>query len=193
MPAMIGDFTPGNSAVVNSFKLKTQLAVIQNEQETNGEVALERTTNFVKAGTFICYEAAYPNVVRQFVNNGASVLINISDDAWFGNSAGIAQHLSHARMRAIENDRDIVRVTNSGISALITAEGKIVEPLPSFTAGSHVWTAEQRKWKTFYAMYGDWFAYLRFSHQLGDSNFFLTSKNHKVRRPDFSLSIHEHS
>lgn len=160
VPAMIGDFTPGNSAVVNSFKLKTQLAVIQNEQETAGEVALERTTNFVKAGTFICYEAAYPNIVRQFVNNGASVLINISDDAWFGNSAGTAQHLSHARMRAIENDRDIVRVTNSGISALITAEGKVVEPLPSFTAGSHVWTAEQRKWKTFYAMYGDWFAYL---------------------------------
>ena len=176
VPAMIGDFTPGNSAVVNSVKLKTQLAVIQNEEETAGEVALERTTNFVKAGTFICYEAAYPNIVRQFVNNGASVLINISDDAWFGNSAGMLQHLSHARMRAIENDRDIVRVTNSGISALITAEGKVVEPLPGFTAGSHVWTAQQRKWKTFYVMYGDWFAYLSLVISLATVIFSLLKK-----------------
>ncbi len=160
VPAMVGDFNLGSTAVVNSLRLKAQLAVIQNEQETNGEVALERTTNFVKQGTFICYEAAYPNIVRQFVNRGASILINVSDDAWFGNSAGAQQHLSHARMRAIENDRDIVRVTNTGVSALISAEGKIVEPLPSFVPASHVWTAEQRKWKTIYALYGDWFAYL---------------------------------
>ena len=176
VPAMIGDFTPGNSAVVNSLKLKTQIAVIQNEQETAGEVALERTTNFVKVGTFICYEAAYPNIVRQFVNNGASVLINISDDAWFGNSAGMVQHLSHARMRAIENDRDVVRVTNTGISALITAEGKVVEPLPSFTAASHVWTAQQRKWKTVYATYGDWFAYLSLVVSLAATIFSLLKK-----------------
>ena len=176
VPVIIGDFTPGNSAVVNSLKLKTQLAVIQNEQETAGEVALERTTNFVKVGTFICYEAAYPNIVRQFVNNGASVLINISDDAWFGNSAGMVQHLSHARMRAIENDRDVVRVTNTGISALITAEGKVIEPLPSFTAASHVWTAQQRKWKTVYAMYGDWFAYLSLVVSLAATIFSLLKK-----------------
>ena len=160
VPAMIGDFNIGNTAVVNSLKLSTQLALIQNEQETNGEVALERTTTFVKPGTFICYEAAYPNIVRQFVNNGASLLINVSDDAWFGNSAGAQQHLHHARMRAIENDRDIVRVTNSGISALITAQGKVVESLPTFVPASKVWAAESRKGLTMYTKYGDWFAYL---------------------------------
>lgn len=158
VPAMVGDFTPGTKAVVNSLKLNPQLAIVQNEKETQGEVALERTTNFVKIGTFICYEAAYPNLVRQFVNNGAALLINISDDAWFGNSAGAEQHLNHARMRAIENNRDIVRVTNSGISALVTAQGKVVDPLPMFTAASHVWTAETSRVTTLYTRYGNWFA-----------------------------------
>jgi apolipoprotein N-acyltransferase len=158
VPAMIGDFTPGKAATVNALKLDAQIAVVQNEQETQGELALERTTNFVRTGTFICYEAAYPNLVRQFVNNGAALLINISDDAWFGNSAGAEQHLNHARMRAIENNRDLVRVTNSGISALITNTGQVVDPLPMFTAASRVWTAEARKGVTFYTKHGDWFA-----------------------------------
>ncbi len=158
VPAMVGDFTPGTKAMVHSLQLNTQLAIVQNEQETQGEIVLQRTTNFVKIGTFICYEAAYPNLVRQFVKNGAALLINISDDAWFGNSAGAEQHLQHARMRAIENSRDIVRVTNSGISTLITAQGKIVAPLPMFTATSHVWTAETSRVATPYTKYGDWFA-----------------------------------
>ncbi len=160
VPAMVGDFTPGTTAVVNTLKLAPQQSLIQNEKETQGELALERTTNFAKVGTFICYEAAYPNLVRKFVNNGAGFLINISDDAWFGNSAGAAQHLNHARMRAIENDRDIVRVTNSGISALIKADGKIVDALPGFAAASKVWTVEENKSITVYTKYGDWFAYL---------------------------------
>lgn len=158
VPPMVGDFTPGTRATVNTLKLNPQVAIVQNEHETQGEVALERTTYFIKVGTFICYEAAYPNLVRQFVNNGAAVLINLSDDAWFGNSAGAEQHLNHARLRAIENHRDIVRVTNSGISALITAQGQVLAPLPTFTASSHVWTAETSRVATLYTRTGDWFA-----------------------------------
>lgn len=160
VPAMIGDFTPGNTATVNSLKLATQLAIVQNDEETQGEVALERTTSFVKVGAFICYEAAYPNLVRQFVTNGATLLVNVSDDAWFGNSAGAQQHLNHARMRAIETNRDLVRVTNSGISALIKADGSVIDPLPMFAATSKVWAAEKRQGLTLYVQHGDWFAIL---------------------------------
>lgn len=158
VPPMVGDFTPGNKAVVNTLKLSPQLALVQNQSEAEGGVALERTTYFVKVGTFICYEAAYPKLVRQFVNNGAAVLINISDDAWFGNSAGAEQHLNHTRLRAIETHRDIVRVTNSGISALITAQGQVIDPLPTFTAASRVWRAETSRVTTLYTQSGDWFA-----------------------------------
>ncbi|HWQ35357.1 MAG TPA: apolipoprotein N-acyltransferase [Blastocatellia bacterium] len=156
VPPMVGDFTPGREAAVNTLRLKTQHAILQNE-ETDWQPGLERTTNFARTGTFICYEAAYPNLVRQFVRNGATLLINISNDAWFGNTAGARQHLAHARMRAIENDRDLVRVTNSGISALITADGRVADELPTFTPAAKVWQAHLNSRETFYTRYGDWF------------------------------------
>lgn len=156
VPAMVGEFTPGHETTVNSLRLRTQHAILQNE-ETDWQPGLERTTNFARTGTFICYEAAYPNLVRQFVRNGATLLINISNDAWFGNTAGARQHLAHARMRAIENDRDLVRVTNSGISALITANGRVVDELPMFTPAAKIWQATLNSQQTFYTRWGDWF------------------------------------
>jgi apolipoprotein N-acyltransferase len=158
VPAIVGDFTPGAEAVVNSLRLETERAAITMEDGNVPSAAIERTTNYVRAGSFICYEAAYPNLVRRFVQNGAALLINVSNDAWFGTTAGARQHLMHAVMRAIENDRDLLRVTNSGISALITAEGRIVDPLPMFTSGSQVWQAQARRGRTFYTQHGDWFA-----------------------------------
>lgn len=163
VPTIVGDFTPGREAVVNVLKVEGQPPTFEpltGPIKDLNETDLERNTIFARVGTFICYEAAYSNVVRQFVNNGATLLVNISDDAWFGASAGPEQHLDHAIMRAIENNRDLVRVTNSGISALITSRGEVVEALPSFTPASHVWEARVRSDKTFYTRHGDWFAKL---------------------------------
>lgn len=148
-----GGFAAGRTAVVNRLRLREQLAATSVE----GEAALERTTNFLRVGGFICYESAYPNLVRQFVRNGAGLLVNVSNDAWFGNTAGARQHVAHVAMRAIENDRDIVRATNSGISALVTSDGQIVNALPSFTAGATAWQATARRGTTFYTRHGDWF------------------------------------
>jgi apolipoprotein N-acyltransferase len=158
VPVIVGDFTPGQDAVVNSLKLETTRAAIIPGTEIDSSPAIERTTNYVRIGSFICYEAAYPEIVRQFVRNGATMLINLSNDAWFGNTAGARQHLLHAMMRAIETDRDLLRVTNTGISALITADGNVVDQLPSFVAGSQVWQAQTRRDQTFYVQHGDWFA-----------------------------------
>jgi apolipoprotein N-acyltransferase len=158
VPAIVGDFTPGNEAVVNLLKLETQREAIIAGDDNTPEAAIERTTNYVRTGSFICYEAAYPNLVRRFVQNGATLLVNVSNDAWFGNTAGARQHLMHAMMRAIENDRDLLRVTNSGISALVTADGRVVDALPMFRAGSQVWQAQTRRERTFYTRRGDWFA-----------------------------------
>jgi apolipoprotein N-acyltransferase len=157
VPAITGDFTPGSEAIVNNLRLSTQLAVVSNN-ETVGEMGIERTTNFARVGTFICYEAAYPNLVRRFVQNGATVLVNVSNDAWFGNSAGARQHLAHARLRAIENNRDLIRVTNTGISALISSDGQVSRELPQFIAASQVWTAKTNNPLTFYTRHGDWVA-----------------------------------
>jgi apolipoprotein N-acyltransferase len=158
VPAIVGDFTPGHDAVVNLLRLDTERAAIVTGDGGAPSEAIERTTTYVRVGTFICYEAAYPGLVRRFAENGATLLVNVSNDAWFGNTAGARQHLAHAMMRAIENDRDLLRVTNAGISALLTADGRVVDPLPMFTPGAQVWQAQTRRDRTFYTRHGDWFA-----------------------------------
>ena len=108
-------------------------------------------------GTFICYESVFPNFVRKFVADGAEVLVNISNDGWFGKSAARQQHLSMVRMRAAENRRWILRSTNDGITATIDSGGRLRGGLPlyveatSYTGFSYV--AE----RTLYTRWGDWF------------------------------------
>ncbi len=161
VPAIVGDFMHGREAVVNTLKLQTMRRGIMPDSDNGAsfQEAIERTTNYVRVGAFICYEAAYPAVIRQFVRNGATLLVNVSNDVWFGDTAGARQHLLHAMMRAIENDRDLVRVTNTGISALITSDGRIIDQMPTFSAGAQLWEATAHRGQTFYVRHGDWFAY----------------------------------
>ncbi len=156
VPAMIGDFTPGTSAVVNRLRLETQRERVASEDAEG----IERTTSFVRTGAFICYEAAFPEHVRRYVQQGATLLVNLSEDGWFGTTAENEQHLLHTLMRAIETDRDVVRVTNTGISALLTADGRIVDAMPSSSEATQRWQAHTRSGQTFYTRHGEWFAWL---------------------------------
>ena len=70
-------------------------------------------------GTFICYEAIYPGEIRRFAANGAELYVNISNDGWFEHSAAAEQHLRMARVRAVENRRWMLRVTNSGFTVSV--------------------------------------------------------------------------
>ena len=156
VPAMIGEFTPGTSAVVNNLRLETQRERVTSE-DLEG---IERSTSFIRTGAFICYEAAFPGHVRRYVQQGATLLVNLSEDGWFGTTAENEQHLLHTLMRAIENDRDVVRVTNTGISALLTADGRIVDAMPSSSEATQRWQARTRSTQTFYTRHGEWFAWL---------------------------------
>ena len=79
-----------------------------------------------KLGVFICYESIFPDEIRQFATNGAQVFVNISNDGWYGDSGAYAQHLKQARMRAVENDRWLLRDTNTGVTAAIDPFGRVV-------------------------------------------------------------------
>ncbi len=111
-----------------------------------------------RMAAFVCYEAIFPNQVRRFVKDGAQVLVNISNDGWFGSSSARYQHLLMARMRAIENARYLLRTTNTGITALIRPDGALADRLPPDQPGvlRARWSFEDRK--TFYSEHGDWFA-----------------------------------
>ncbi len=86
-------------------------------------------------GVFICYEAIFPDHVRQFVRNGAELLINISNDGWFGRSSARAQHLAMARVRAVENRRWLLRDTNNGFTVSVDPYGRIVASMPPDVRG----------------------------------------------------------
>ncbi len=77
-----------------------------------------------KIGAFVCYESAFPGLVRRFTLDGAQLLLNLSNDGYFGDSAAREQHLALVRMRAIENGRWILRATNDGITAMIDPAGR---------------------------------------------------------------------
>ena len=113
-----------------------------------------------RAGVFICIEAAHADLVRGFTNSGADVLINISNDGYLGPTAVMRQHLANAVFRAVENDRDLVRVTNSGISAYIDSNGHVHDATPSFQEAVRTWTVSKTvTGSTFYSRHGDVFAY----------------------------------
>jgi apolipoprotein N-acyltransferase len=101
----------------------------------------------------------FPDQVRQFVKNGANLLVNISNDGYFGHSAAREQHLVLVRMRAAENRRWIVRATNDGITAVIDPAGREIARLPLYTQTSAVFRYNYETGLTPYVRFGDWFAW----------------------------------
>ena len=133
---IVGEFTPGSNYTLMPFGDR-------------------------KAGVFICIEAAYPWIARRMAHDGANVLINISNDGYLGPTAVMRQHLANAIFRAVENGRPVMRVTNTGLTALIDEEGRVVDLTEPFQPDVRLWgnhPAERRD--TFYTRRGDLFVYV---------------------------------
>ncbi|HVE70746.1 MAG TPA: apolipoprotein N-acyltransferase [Thermoanaerobaculia bacterium] len=112
----------------------------------------------LKYGPAICYEIVYPQISRTQVKNGADVLVTITNDAWYDGSAP-AQHLWQARMRAVENDRYLLRSATTGISAFVDPTGQVQSWIPMGKEGIIYAKFEPRTEKTPYVRFGDWFAW----------------------------------
>jgi len=113
-----------------------------------------------KLGVFICYESIFPDEIRQLAANGAEVFVNISNDGWYGDSGAYAQHLKQARMRAVENDRWLLRDTNTGVTASFDPYGRVVSSIPRKVRAALDAPYAITNVTTFYTRHGDWFAYL---------------------------------
>jgi apolipoprotein N-acyltransferase len=115
-------------------------------------------------GVLICYEVIFPNEVRQVVRDGAKLLVNITNDAWFGRSAAAYQHLAMTALRAVENRVPLIRAANTGITAVVDPSGQIREATDLFVRTGVVTNVypgpPSRLGKTFYTKFGDIFAYL---------------------------------
>ncbi len=113
-----------------------------------------------RLGMFICYESIFPDEVRQGPLQGAQVLVNISNDGWYGDSGAWKQHLQQTQMRAIENNRWLLAATNTGMTASVDPYGRIVAATPRKVRTALAAPYALSTVTTFYTRHGDWFAYL---------------------------------
>lgn len=113
-------------------------------------------------GVSICYEAIFPDLVRGFAAGGAELLVNITNDAWYGRSSAPHQHLAMASFRAVENGKYLVRAANTGISAVVDPHGRVLERTELFEPAVLVRDVPFVPGTTFYTRHGDVFAWTCF-------------------------------
>ncbi|HTB94795.1 MAG TPA: apolipoprotein N-acyltransferase [Candidatus Sulfotelmatobacter sp.] len=146
------------------FPLIHQVVTSVSEEVGGFHKGKERNVGHFAGGNtfsvFICYEAIYAGEIRQFANNGAQLLVNISNDGWFGKSEAAEQHLRMARVRAVENRRWLIRDTNSGITASIDPYGNVTRAMQRDTRDAADLPYDFRTGKTIYTRFGDWFAWM---------------------------------
>jgi apolipoprotein N-acyltransferase len=131
MVEQVGDFTPGRQGNV----LKWPAAPI---------------------GMLVCYEAIFPDLARAMVNNGAQLLIHITNDAWFGRTSAAYQHFSMAVFRCVENRRSMARAANTGISGFIDPCGRIIAQTPLYEDQALTGQVALVSGRTLYTRWGDW-------------------------------------
>lgn len=131
--AGVGDFTPGTMGRVLSM-------------------------NECRLGVQICYEIIFPAICRKMVENGADIIINITNDAWYGRTSSPYQHFSMTVLRAVENRRSLIRAANTGISGFIDPAGRIRASTDLYVDDTPVYHVPVLKGKTVYARTGDLFA-----------------------------------
>jgi apolipoprotein N-acyltransferase len=154
-----GEYIPFKNFLVFARKLTGRVSEFARGADRS--VFLLPTQNGARHryGFFICYEAVFADEVRHFARNGAEVLVNISDDGWYGDTSAPWQHLNMARMRAIENRRWLLRDTNSGVTAAIDPWGRVRQSIPRHQTDALPAEYGFRDDITFYTAHGDVFAW----------------------------------
>jgi apolipoprotein N-acyltransferase len=150
-----GEYIPFKDLLFFAHKLTGRVA-----EFTRGNEREVFHLNGHRYGVFICYEAVFADEVRQFARLGAEVLVNVSDDGWYGDTSAPWQHLNMARMRAVENRRWVLRDTNNGVTAAIDPYGRVRQSIPRHRTDALPAEYGFRDDITFYSAHGDVFAWV---------------------------------
>lgn len=150
-----GEFVPMHAFLKKWIKVLNQLGGFDSGKETK-LLKIENMT----LGVNICYEAIFPNLIRQQALKGAELLINITNDGWYLDTAALEQHFSMNIFRAIENRRTLIRCANTGISGVIKPNGIISKWSESNKQTILEDLVPLSSEITFYTRYGDIFAWL---------------------------------
>jgi apolipoprotein N-acyltransferase len=155
-----GEYIPFKNLLFFARKLTGQVSNFSRGTDRKVFILPSSNGERHRYGVFICYESVFADEVRHFAQLGAEVLVNISDDAWYGDTSAPWQHLNMARMRAIENRRWILRDTNNGITAVIDPYGRVRQSIPRHAVDALPAGYAFRNDVTFYTAHGDVFGWL---------------------------------
>ncbi|MCK9275048.1 MAG: apolipoprotein N-acyltransferase [Syntrophales bacterium] len=123
-----------------------------------GKAVIPLVLDNLTLGVLICYEGIFPEISRQYTHKGADLLINITNDAWYGRTSAPYQHMSMVIFRAIENRKYLVRSANTGISAVVDPAGRIIKKSGLFQTDIIDGKVKVLSEVTFYCRHGDIFA-----------------------------------
>jgi apolipoprotein N-acyltransferase len=155
-----GEYIPFQEYLTFAHKLTGRVSSFTRGTERNVFLLPNANGQMHRYGVFICYEAVFADEVRHFAANGAEVLVNISDDGWYGDTSAPWQHFNEARMRAIENRRWLLRDTNNGVTAVIDPYGTVRQSIPRHQTGVLPARFGYRGDVTFYSAHGDVFGWM---------------------------------
>ncbi|MDR3113664.1 MAG: apolipoprotein N-acyltransferase [Endomicrobium sp.] len=150
-----GEYMP-----LRSFLLKHVSFVDQIDDLLKGTDSNIFTDKKLYIGALICSENFYPSIVRRFILNGAKVLTNHSNDAWYLNTSGPYKHFCANVFRAVESRKYVLAAANTGVSAIIEPSGKISSQTKVYEKKLLAGKFRQNDYKTFYVLYGDVFVKL---------------------------------
>jgi apolipoprotein N-acyltransferase len=153
-----GEYVPAQPLLTLGGRVTAKL-VQQVSDFTPGKAASVGAAGDRRLGVFICYEAIFPDFVRRFAGNGASLLVNITNDAWYGTTSAPFQHFAMTVFRAVENGRYLVRAANTGISGVVDPRGRVVARTELFERTVLVRDVPEATLDTFYVRHGDLFAW----------------------------------
>jgi apolipoprotein N-acyltransferase len=154
-----GEYVPFAKLITFARKLTGRVSSFSRGSDRKVFRLATTTGGAHKYGVFICYEAVFADEVRHFAQLGAEVLVNISDDGWYGDTSAAWQHLNMARMRAIENRRWILRDTNTGVTCVIDPYGVVRQSIPRHAVDALPAEFGFRDDITFYTDHGDVFGW----------------------------------
>lgn len=130
-----------------------------SEPLTEGDSTAIAETPLCRLGSLICFDSIYPSLTLDTVRDGAELIVLSTNDSWFSDSAAVYQHDHHAALRAIESGRYVVRAANTGISSVISPEGRQITEIEPLVSGHAAATVYARSDRTLYSYIGDVFIY----------------------------------
>lgn len=154
-----GEYMPLERLIMSVFPILEDLNLLGSSL-TPGKDSNLFETEFGKVGSLICFDSIYQQLALDSVRDGARILTVSTNDSWFSDSAALYQHNGHSVLRAIETGRYVLRSANTGISTVISSEGKILDiepPLEKGYAAAEIYATDET---TIYTVVGDIFVYL---------------------------------